>query len=190
MQALKDRIRKDGLALGTEIVKVDSFLNHQIDVGFLDRLGEEMGRRFAEERIDKILTVEASGIAVACACARYLGYPPVVFAKKATPGTMTGDFYGAEVMSFTKKIVSIIRISKEYLRAGENVLILDDFLAHGEAAVGLTRLVEQADARIVGVGAVIEKKFQGGARRLRERSVRVESLAVIERIEDGEIFFE
>jgi xanthine phosphoribosyltransferase len=190
MQILKDRIRKDGLALGTEIVKVDSFLNHQIDVAFLERLGEDMGRRFAEEKIDKILTVEASGIAVACMCARRLGYPPVVFAKKATPGTMTGDCYSAEVMSFTKKTVSIIRISKEYLRADERILIVDDFLAYGEAAVGLTRLVEQAKARVVGIGVVIEKKFQGGAQHLRERGFRVESLAVIEKIEDGEIFFE
>jgi xanthine phosphoribosyltransferase len=190
MQTLKERILRDGLALGTEIVKVDSFLNHQIDVAFLERLGEDMGRRFAEERVDKILTVEASGIAVACMCARRLAYPPVVFAKKTTPGTMTGDFYGAEVMSFTKKTVSTIRISKDYLSAGEHVLIIDDFLAHGEAAVGLTRLVEQANAHVVGVGVVIEKKFQGGARRLRERGFRVESLAVIEKIEDGKIFFE
>ncbi|MCB6994071.1 xanthine phosphoribosyltransferase [bacterium 210820-DFI.6.37] len=189
MKALKEKILTEGQAIGTGIVKVDGFLNHQIDVSFMDELGKEFGRRFQDERIDKILTVEASGIAIACMTAPYFGYPPVVFAKKTAPNTMTEEFYGAEARSFTKGTVSIIRVSKKYLKESDRVLILDDFLAHGEASMALTQLVKQAGGTVVGIGAVIEKGFQGGGQKLREAGYRLESLAIIERIENGIIQF-
>ncbi len=189
MKALKERIIADGVAIGTEIVKVDSFLNHQIDVALLDEIGQEFAKRFEGCGVTKILTVEASGIAIACMAARHMGNVPVLFAKKTSPNTMTEEFYGAEVKSFTKGTTSIVRVSKKYLNKGDKVLILDDFLAHGEAAIGMAELVVQAGAELVGVGAVIEKQFQGGGKRLRERGCRVESLAVIESIRDGKINF-
>ena len=189
MEALKERILADGVAIGTEIVKVDSFLNHQIDVALLDNIGQEFARRFEGCGVTKILTVEASGIAIACMAARHFGNVPVLFAKKTAPNTMTDDFYGAEVKSFTKGTTSVVRVAKKYLNQSDRVLILDDFLAHGEAAVGMSELVEQAGAVLVGAGAVIEKQFQGGGRRLRERGCRVESLAIIESIQNGTIRF-
>lgn len=189
MKALKERIIADGVAIGTEIVKVDSFLNHQIDVALLDEIGQEFAKRFRGMEVSKILTVEASGIAVACITAKYFGNIPVLFAKKTLPNTMTEGFYNAEVKSFTKGTVSIVRVSKKFLNPSDRVLILDDFLAHGEAAHGMTMLVQQADAKLVGIGAVIEKKFQGGGKRLREKGFLVESLAVIESIQSGKITF-
>lgn len=189
MKLLQEKIRSEGQAIGTQIVKVDSFLNHQIDVAFLDEVGKEFSRRFSNVEIDKILTVEASGIAVACMTAPYFSYPPVVFAKKAAPNTMTEEFYGAEARSFTKGTVSIIRVAKKYLNKGDHVLILDDFLAHGEASMAMARLVEQAGAHVAGIGAVIEKGFQGGGEKLRAAGFRLESLAVIDKIEDGKIIF-
>lgn len=189
MDILKDRIVKDGVAIGTEILKVDSFLNHQIDVVLLDQIGAEFKRLFADCGVTKILTIEASGIPIACFAAVHFGNVPVVFAKKAAPNTMTEEFYGAEVKSFTKGTVSVARISKKYLTEEDNVLIVDDFLAHGEAAWGLASLVEQVGAKLAGVGAVIEKQFQGGGRKLAEAGVRVESLAVIKSIKDGNIEF-
>jgi xanthine phosphoribosyltransferase len=189
MEALKEKIIADGAAVGTEIVKVDSFLNHQIDVALLDGIGREFAERFAGCGVTKILTVEASGIAVACMAARHFGNIPVLFAKKASPSTMTEGFYGAEVKSFTKGTVSVIRVAKKYLHREDRILIIDDFLAHGEAAAGMADLVGQAGAELVGVGAVIEKRFQGGAARLREKGCRVESLAVIDSILDGKINF-
>ncbi|MDD4564725.1 MAG: xanthine phosphoribosyltransferase [Eubacteriales bacterium] len=189
MKALKERIIADGVAIGTEIVKVDSFLNHQIDVAFLDEIGQEFAKRFRGMEISKILTVEASGIAIACITAKYFGNIPVLFAKKASPNTMTEDFYNAEVKSFTKGTVSIVRVSKKFLSPDDRVLILDDFLAHGEAAHGMADLIRQAGAKIAGIGAVIEKQFQGGGKRLREKGFLVESLAVIESIQNGKINF-
>jgi len=169
MRELKERIVADGVAIGTEIVKVDSFLNHQIDVALLNKIGQEFAKRFAGKEITKILTVEASGIAVACMAAMHFGYIPVVFAKKTAPNTMIDGCYGAEVKSFTKGTTSVIRVAKKYLNEGDKVLILDDFLAHGEAATGLAALVQNAGAELVGIGAVIEKQFQGGSKRLRKR---------------------
>ena len=189
MKSLEQKILTEGRAIGNEIVKVDGFLNHQLDVRFLDEIGREFARRFADVKIDRILTVEASGIAVATAAAPHFGYPPVVFAKKAAPNTMTEGFYEAEARSFTKGTVSRLCVSEKYLRPGENVLILDDFLAYGEASLALTDLIRRAGGNVAGVGIVIEKGFQGGADKLREHGIRVESLAVIARIEDGVITF-
>jgi xanthine phosphoribosyltransferase len=189
MELLEERIIRDGVAIGTEIVKVDSFLNHQLDVAFLYELGAEFHRRFADTQPDKILTMEASGISVAVLTALHFNNVPVVFAKKAVPSTMTEGFFTAEVTSFTKGTISQARVSQKYLKAGEKVLIIDDFLAHGEAALGLISLIEQAGAVVLGVGAVIEKEFQNGGGRVRERGYRVESLAIIKEIVDGKIIF-
>lgn len=189
MESLKNKILTDGQLIGTEIIKVDSFLNHQIDVKFMEEISEEFRRRFSDVEADKILTVEASGIAIACMTAPLFGYPPVVFAKKAAPSTMIEGFYEAEAKSFTKGTVSKLKVAEKFLDEGDRVLILDDFLASGEAAVALADIVKQAGAEVVGIGAVIEKGYQGGSDRLREMGYRVESLAVIERIEDGTIVF-
>jgi xanthine phosphoribosyltransferase len=191
MEILKQRIIKDGVAVGTEIVKVDSFLNHQIDASLFEKIGESFASRFSDvaDKVDKILTIEASGIAVAAFVSRYFGYPPVVFAKKDLPSTMTDEYYFSEVMSFTKMKMTPIRIAKKYLNKAERVLVIDDFLAHGQAAIGLLNLIEQAGAELLGVGIVIEKAFQGGGGRLRRKDVRVESLAIIEKIEAGKIHF-
>lgn len=189
MKLLEEKIVTEGSAIGTEVVKVDGFLNHQIDVAFMDKLGEEFGKRFSEVKVDKILTVEASGIAIACMTAPYFNYPPVVFAKKTVPSTMTDEFYGAEARSFTKGTVSVIRVSKNYLNQGDKILILDDFLAHGEASLAMTKLVEQAGGKVVGIGAVIEKGFQGGGKKLRDAGYHLESLAIIKEIDNGKITF-
>ena len=190
MKALKEKIRLEGSVIGTEIVKVDSFLNHQIDVEFLEEVGLEFSKRFAGLHIDRILTVEASGIAIACLAAPYFGYPPVVFAKKAAPSTMNAGFYEAEAKSFTKGTVSVLKLAKDYMKEGENVLILDDFLASGQASLALADIVEQAGAKVAGIGAVIEKGYQGGSELLRNKGYRVESLAVINEICDGKVYFD
>lgn len=189
MQELKEKILKEGVAIGTEIVKVDHFLNHRLDVKFLQDVGREFKTRFEGHQINKILTVEASGIAVACLAAMCFDYAPVVFAKKAAPSTMTEGFYVAEAKSFTKGTVSLLRVSERFLEKGDKVLIIDDFLAHGQASLALADIVEQAGGEVVGIGAVIEKGFQGGSERLRKKGYVVESLAVIDRIEEGRIIF-
>lgn len=189
MQELKERIVRDGQAIGEDIIKVDAFLNHQLDVVLLSKIGQEFARRFADVKVDRILTVEASGIAIACAAAWHMGGIPVVFAKKAAPSTLTDGYYFTEVTSFTKRSVSRVIVSKKYLLPGERVLIIDDFLAHGEAAGGLAGLVSQAGAELCGIGVVIEKEFQGGGAKLRSRGIRVESLAVVSAIEGGAIRF-
>ncbi|MCI7656470.1 xanthine phosphoribosyltransferase [Anaerotignum sp.] len=189
MELLKQRILKDGTEIGTEVVKVDSFLNHQLDIGLFMALGKEIHRRFGHLGINKILTIEASGIGIAAITAMYFDLVPVVFAKKAQPNTMTEEFYGAPVKSFTKGTVSIARVSKNYLNANDKVLIIDDFLAHGEAAAGLANLVEQAGGTVCGIAAIIEKEFQGGSKKLRDAGYLVDSLAVITKVEDGKIYF-
>ena len=189
MKILEDRIRKDGTCIGTEIVKVDSFLNHQLDVALIRAIGEEFARLFKDERPTKVLTLEASGIPMAFAAAEALGDLPLVFAKKAAPSTMIEDAYTADVKSFTKGTVSTIRVAHQYLCPSDRVLIIDDFLASGEAGVGLVSLVRQAGAECVGFGAAIEKEHQGGHARIEELGIRVESLAVITSIKDGEIVF-
>lgn len=189
MQILKDRIIKDGQVIGTEIVKVDSFLNHQIDVALVSEIGKEFATRFAGLPINKILTVESSGIAIACATAMHMGNLPVVFAKKAVPSTMTDGCYSTEVTSFTKNAVYSMIVSNKYLSKQDNLLIIDDFLAHGEAALGLVDLAKQAGATVCGIGAAVEKAFQGGAEKLQRKGYRVESLAVITSVGDDHITF-
>lgn len=189
MDLLKRRIIEDGTELGTEVVKVDSFLNHQLDIGLFMAIGKEIHRRFGHLGINKILTIESSGIGIAAITAMYFDLVPVVFAKKTQPNTMSDEFYGAAVKSFTKGTVSIARVAKQYLKETDRVLIIDDFLAHGEAAMGLCSLVEQAGGQVCGIAAVIEKEFQGGSAKLREAGYHVDSLAVITKIENGHITF-
>jgi len=189
MEALKKKILAEGQAVGADIIKVDSFLNHQIDAEFMYEIGKEFRARFEGKEITKILTIEASGIAIAVCTAKYFEYPPVVFAKKAAPRTMVEDFYSTPARSFTKDETRQIIIAKKYLSPEDKILIIDDFLAYGESAAALCRLAEQAGAQIAGIGAVIEKEFQGGGKRLRDGGYSVESLAIIERIEDSAIVF-
>lgn len=189
MEALKQKILSEGIAIGKDILQVDGFLNHQIDVRFLGEIGAEFARRFADVQVDRILTVEASGIGIAITASPHFGYPPVVFAKKSAPNTMIDGCFTADARSFTKGTVSRLRVSEKVLHEGENVLILDDFLAYGEASIALAELVNKAGANVVGIGAVIEKGFQGGSAKLRAKGYRVESLAVIEKMEDGVITF-
>lgn len=189
MKVLMDKIRNEGETIGTQIVKVDGFVNHQIDVKLMMEMGQEFRERFGDAKVDKILTVEASGIAIACLTAVAFDYPRVVFAKKMVPSTMVDGFYESEAKSFTKGTVSMLRVSKKFLAPNDRVLIVDDFLAHGEAALAMADIVTQAGATIVGFGIVIEKAFQGGGEKLRQSGYRVESLAVIDKIQDGVIFF-
>lgn len=188
MKELQDRILADGQVIGNNILKVDAFLNHQIDPQFILKIGAELAARFNNEGVTKVLTVEASGIAVAMAAALTLGVP-VVFAKKKQALTQEGDVYSAPVFSFTRKEHLEITVTKCYLSADDVVLIIDDFLAHGEALNGLISLVEQAGGKLAGAGIVIEKRFQKGGDAIRARGVRVESLAAIERMQPGEVVF-
>ena len=190
MKALEDRIRKDGVVKPGNVLKVDSFLNHQMDVNLFAQMGEEWKRLFADQKIDKILTIEASGIGIACVVAQHFGVP-VVFAKKAQSVNIDGDVYATEVESFTKKRVYDVIVSKKYLKPGEKILIIDDFLANGCAVAGLIDLIQNAGAEVVGVGIAIEKGFQVGGKNIREQGIRLESLAIVESMNDetGEIVF-
>lgn len=188
MKELQERILADGQVIGNNILKVDAFLNHQIDPQFILKIGAELATRFINEGVTKVLTVEASGIAVAMAAALVLGVP-VVFAKKKQALTQQGDVYSAPVFSFTRKEHLEITVTKCYLSADDVILIIDDFLAHGEALNGLISLVAQAGGRLAGAGIVIEKRFQKGGDAIRAKGVRVESLAAIERMKPGELVF-
>lgn len=188
MNLLKDRIRLDGENKDEGIIKVDSFLNHQIDVDLLDDIGREFYNRFKDENIDKIVTIEASGIAIAVMAARYFKVP-VVFAKKTESKNLDKDTYEADVFSYTKGKSYTIRISKRYLKEGENILIVDDFMARGKASEGLIKIVEEAKCRVKGIGIVIEKGFQDGGKNIMEKGYRLESLAVVETIKNGNIVF-
>lgn len=176
MELLKERIRKDGKIRGTDVLKVDSFLNHQMDVDLFDAIGAEFKRRFADCEINKILTIEASGIGIACLAARHF-HCPVVFAKKSQSRNISPDVYTAKVESFTHGKVYDVVVSKEYLNPGDKILLIDDFLANGEALRGLAKLVRDSGAELVGAGIVIEKAFQPGGDNLRAEGMRVESLA-------------
>ncbi len=178
MKLLEDRIRRDGECRPGDVLKVDSFLNHQIDVELLCELGKEFERLFHDAGVTKILTVEASGIGVACITAQYFGVP-VVFAKKSKTSNIADDVFAAKVDSYTHGITNTVIVSKQYLRPEDKVLIVDDFLAKGQALLGLSEIVRQAGAQTVGAGIVIEKAYQGGGDLLRDQGVRVESLARI-----------
>lgn len=182
MKLLQERIVKDGQIEAGNILKVDSFLNHQIDVSLLEELGKEFHRQFAGQTVNKILTIEASGIAIACIAARYFQVP-VVFAKKTRSLNIAGDVYTAKVESFTHKNTNDIIVSKKFLSPGDRILIVDDFLANGKAILGLAKLVEQAGATLVGAGVVIEKGFQDGGKRIREAGIDLRSLAIVEEMD-------
>ena len=188
MELLQQRILKDGRIIGTDILKVDSFLNHQLDVELLKEIGKEFKKRFESKKITKILTIEASGIAVACMAALYFGVP-VVFAKKYEAGNLDIDTYESDVFSFTKNKGYRIRVSKKFITQEDRILILDDFLANGKAVLGLKDIVDQSGAMLEGVGIVIEKGFQAGGRILRDAGMQVESLAILESMDKGCIKF-
>ena len=190
MNFVEKKILREGTIKPGNVLKVDSFLNHQIDVVLLDEIARELKRRFADATITKVLTIEASGIAIACAVAREFGIP-VVFAKKAKTVNLDGDMYVAEVESFTHKKTNQVIVSKKFLKPEDRVLIVDDFLANGCALQGLISIVDSAGAEVVGCGIVIEKGFQEGGHRIRNLGFRVESMAIIESMDatTGEIIF-
>ena len=179
MNFLEERILKDGIIKEGNVLRVDSFLNHQMDVRLLDEIGEEFHRRFADLKITKVLTVEASGIAIAYAVARCFGVP-MVFAKKSKSINIEGDMYTAEVESFTHKNKNTVVVSKRFLNADDKVLIIDDFLANGCALQGLISITESAGASVEGIGIAIEKGFQYGGRTIRNLGYRLESLAIVD----------
>lgn len=179
MQLLEDRIIKDGKVFAGNILKVDSFLNHQIDIGLLQEIGKEFYRLFGDCNVTKILTIEASGIGIACVTAQFF-HCPVVFAKKTQTKNIAGDVYTAKVESFTHGRIYDIIVSKDFLNQDDNVLVIDDFLAQGNALVGLINLIRDSGASLAGAGIVIEKGFQPGGALIRSMNVRLESLAIVE----------
>ena len=190
MNFLEERILKDGVVKPGNVLKVDSFLNHQMDIALMDQMGEEFHRRFADEQVTKVLTIESSGIAIACSVARCFGVP-VVFAKKAKSINLDGEMYVAEVESFTHKNVNSVIVSKKFLNADDHVLIIDDFLANGCALQGLISITEEAGATVAGLGIAIEKGFQIGGRVIRNLGYHLESLAIVEAMdaETGTVTF-
>jgi len=189
MQLLKERILKDGKVKEGNVLKVDSFLNHQMDVKLFREIGKEFKRRFAGEEITKILTIEASGIGIACVAAEVFDVP-VLFAKKTQTKNIAGDVYTTKVESFTHGRVYDIIVAKEFLGKGDKVLLIDDFLANGKALEGLVQLVQDSGAELVGAGVVIEKGFQPGGDELRKK-IHLESLAIVDSMDEttGEIIF-
>ncbi len=190
MQLLKDRIRKDGKIYEGNVLKVDSFLNHQMDIKLFNEIGKELKRRFKDVEINKILTIEASGIGIACVVAQSFDVP-VLFAKKTKTKNIAGDVYTSRVESFTHGRVYDIIVSKEFLGKGDKVLLIDDFLANGKALEGLIELVRASGAELVGAGIIIEKGFQVGGQIIRDKGVRLESLAIVDEMnaETGMIRF-
>ena len=178
MELLKERIRRDGVVKGTDVLKVDSFLNHQMDIALFEEIGREFHRRFGGCGVNKILTIEASGIGIACVTAQFF-HCPVIFAKKSQTKNIAGEVYRTQVESFTHGRIYDVIVSRQFLGPEDKVLIIDDFLANGAALEGLIDLVNQAGAQLVGAGIVIEKAFQPGGARIRAKGVRVESLARI-----------
>ena len=190
MQLLKDRIRKDGKIKGGNVLKVDSFLNHQMDIKLFEEIGKEFKRRFADVEVNNILSFEASVIGIACVVAQYFDVP-VLFAKKNKTKNIAGDVYTSQVESFTHGRVYDIIVSKEFLGKGDKVLLIDDFLANGKALEGLAKLVKDSGAELVGAGVVIEKGFQPGGDNLRKQGIRLESLAIVDSMDEekGTIVF-
>ena len=188
MQLLEERILKDGKLFPGNILKVDSFLNHQMDVGLMNEMGKEFHRIFKDGGVNKILTIESSGIGIACIAAQYFD-SPVLFAKKTKTKNIASSVYKTQVKSFTHGTTYDVIVSKEFLHRTDRVLIIDDFLAEGNALLGLIDICRQAGAEVVGCGIAVEKAFQPGSSRIRAEGVRVESLAVIESMSGGEIRF-
>lgn len=188
MKLLKDMIAAKGKIFPGNILKVDSFLNHQIDTDFLDEVGKEYYERFKNDGVNKILTIEASGIGIACIAAQRF-HVPVVFAKKNKTKNIAADVYSSNVVSYTHGREYTVIVSKQFLGPNDRVIIIDDFLANGCAMIGLIDIVKQSGATLVGVGAVIEKGFQGGGDKLRADGIRVESLAIIDRMTDDGIVY-
>ncbi|MFD1177397.1 xanthine phosphoribosyltransferase [Paenibacillus puldeungensis] len=188
MKLLKDKVMSEGIVLGNQVLKVDSFLNHQMDPVLMKEVGKEFARHFEGEQITKVLTIESSGIAPAIMTALELGVP-MIFARKNKSLTLKENILVEKVYSFTKQETNEITVSKKFLDENDRVLIVDDFLANGEAAFGLARIVEQVGAKVAGIGIVIEKSFQPGARRLKEAGYRVDSLVRIAALENGTVTF-
>ena len=190
MKLLEERIRKDGTVKAGNVLKVDSFLNHQMDIDLFNEMGKEWARLFADRKITKILTVEASGIGIACVAAQHF-HVPVVFAKKSQSVNIDGEVYSTKIESFTHKRVYDVIVSKKFLHPEDHILIIDDFLANGCALEGLIDIVNKAGASVEGVGIAVEKGFQKGGDLIRSKGIRVESLAIVERMDDktGEITF-
>lgn len=188
MELLKDKILKEGKVFPGNILKVDGFLNHRIDVKLLEEIGREFARIFKDEAVTKVLTIEASGIGIGCFVAKELNVP-MLFAKKSHTKNIAGSVYTSKVMSYTHGNVYDIIVSKEYLNSDDRVIIIDDFLANGAALDGLIDVVKQANATLIGCGIVIEKGFQGGGDRLRQQGVRVESLAIVDSMTDASLTF-
>lgn len=190
MQLLEERIIKDGKVFSGNVLKVDSFLNHQIDVELLDKMGEEIKNLFKDINVTKVLTIEASGIGVGCLVAKHFNCP-LLFAKKSKTLNIKGDVYTSKVESFTHQCTYDIIVSKDFLNENDTVLIVDDFLAKGNALIGLIDIVNQSGASLAGCAIAIEKGYQGGGDKLRAQGIRVESMAIIEEMDDttGNIVF-
>lgn len=190
MKLLEERIRKDGTVKAGNVLKVDSFLNHQMDIDLFNEMGKEWARLFADRKITKILTAEASGIGIACVAAQHF-HVPVVFAKKSQSVNIDGEVYSTKIESFTHKRVYDVIVSKKFLHPEDHILIIDDFLANGCALEGLIDIVNKAGASVEGVGIAVEKGFQKGGDLIRSKGIRVESLAIVESMDDktGEITF-
>ena len=190
MNFLEERIVKDGIVKEGNILKVDSFLNHQLDVNLFDEMGKEWAKRFEGIEINKILTIEASGIGIACVVARHFGVP-VVFAKKSKSVNLDGEMYTAEVESFTHKNKNLVIVSRKFLSKDDKVLIIDDFLANGCALQGLISIINQAGASVSGIGIAIEKGFQNGGQIIRNMGYKLESLAIVDSMDasTGEVKF-
>ena len=190
MKLLEERIRKDGTVKAGNVLKGDSFLNHQMDIDLFNEMGKEWARLFADRKITKILTVEASGIGIACVAAQHF-HVPVVFAKKSQSVNIDGEVYSTKIESFTHKRVYDVIVSKKFLHPEDHILIIDDFLANGCALEGLIDIVNKAGASVEGVGIAVEKGFQKGGDLIRSKGIRVESLAIVESMDDktGEITF-
>ena len=186
MKELKEKIKENGIVIGDDILKVDSFINHQIDTDLVFKIGEYLSSKFSG--VTKILTIEASGIAFAIGVARYYNNIPIVFAKKSKSKTVDmNSVYQTNIKSFTRGTESIVTVNNKYLSEDDKVLIIDDFLAEGNAAIGLIDLCNQAKAKVVGVGIVIEKGFQGGRKRIEDLGIKVESCAIIDKFMDGKV---
>lgn len=192
MKELEDRIRQDGIVREGNVLKVDNFLNHQCDVALYEKMGAEWARLFASKKVDKILTIEASGIGIACVAATHFGNVPVVFARKTESINLDGDQYRTKIRSYTKKREYNVIVAKRFLKSDEHVLVIDDFLAMGCALNGLLEICGEAGAIVEGIGIAIEKGFQPGGKSLRERGYQLESLAIVKSMNaaTGEIEFE